>query len=275
MFGLALALATFAPEGGLPPMDLWPKGNPGGWTRDDKEVTETTDFRLIKNISHPTLEFFPAKNAEKGAPTVLVCPGGGYWIVAIDHEGYEIAKRLNEAGIHAAVLKYRLPVEGRDKVRHLPALQDAQRAMRMLRAGAKGYGIDPDKIGIMGFSAGGHLSAVASTELKAQYEATDDVDKQPFRPNFTVLVYPAYLADEGPLVVPVDKTTPPAFLVSTMDDHIPMEGSLAYATALKKAGVPAEVHVYPKGGHGYGLRSKEPGIMGWPELMIAWVLRTA
>ncbi len=266
--------------GGRPILDLWPRGNPGGWTRPDKEVSEfrdDSDFKRIGQVSHPTLEIFRSSTAKKGAPTVLVCPGGGYWIVAIEHEGWEIAERLNKAGIHAAVLKYRIPIREKDNPIHLVPLQDAQRAMRILRARAGELGIGGGKVGIMGFSAGGHLAAVASTATEAAYPREDAIDDVSPTPDFTILGYAAYLTDDGkPLEaagVRVTAKSPPAFLVHAADDHIPVAGSLAYASALGAAKVPVEVHVYPKGGHGYGLRSKEAGLKEWPDLMIAWIRR--
>ncbi|MFZ4507827.1 MAG: alpha/beta hydrolase [Fimbriimonas sp.] len=274
-------LASFAAiDAGRPMYDLWPKGNPGGWTRPDAEKSEkekNAGFLIVSQISHATLEFFPAKNAKPNAPTVLICPGGGYYVVAIEHEGWEIATRLNEAGINAAVLKYRIPVPDRDKVRHLVPLQDAQRAIRLLRSDAAKLKIDPARIGILGFSAGGHLAAVTSTSSADAYPATDDIDKLSAHPAFTLLIYAAYLNVDGEVKlqpeVAVSAKTPPAFIIQTEDDFVPVEGGMAYALACKKAEVPVELHLFPKGGHGYGLRSKEAGIMSWPERAIEWINR--
>jgi acetyl esterase/lipase len=244
------------------------------------EITERDEkagFDLVKNVSKPTLELFLATNAKPHAPTVIVCPGGGYWVEAIEHEGREIAERLNGAGFHAAVLKYRLPNRDVDKPLHKAPLQDAQRAIRLLRSRAGEYKIDPARVGIMGFSAGGHLAAAASNEPSATYARVDAADDQPFKPAFTVLGYPAYLDVGGrpelPSDVRVTKETPPAFVIQTMDDKGLIGSSFAYSIALQRVGVPVELHLFPKGGHGYGLRTKEPGLAGWPDLLIAWLGR--
>lgn len=285
MFGIGLlslfgaAVLAMSSDGQRPVLPLWPDGNPGGWTRTDTESSEVNSDKvlIVKGVSKPTLEIFKAPHAKPGAPTVLVCPGGGYWVLALDHEGWEIAKRLNDAGIHAAVLKYRLPNRDADKPLHGPSLQDAQRALRMLRFHANEYGFEADRIGIMGFSAGGHLSAVTSTTQEATYPAKDAADKLSFLPNFTLLIYPAYLNVPDTLKVApevaVHKGNPPVFIAQTLDDGIPIEGALAYTAACKPAGVSAELHVFPVGGHGYGLHSKEKGIQTWPTLMVDWINR--
>ena len=248
---VVLAASTQIPS--RPVLELWPKGNPDGWTRTDEETTTKSpdaDFLITSAVSHPTLEIFRSKSAKPDAPIVIVCPGGGYYIEAIEHEGWEIATRLNLAGINAAVLKYRIPNRDKDKPLHKVALQDAQRAIRLMRWTAKELGMNPAHVGIMGFSAGGHAAAVTSTTPIDSYAAADDVDKLSARPDFTVLIYPAYLNVEGTMQlsegIAVDKQTPPAFIVQAMDDPIPIEGSLAYAHACHLAGVPAEVHLFPK-----------------------------
>ncbi|MDR3687749.1 MAG: alpha/beta hydrolase [Fimbriimonas sp.] len=263
-----------------PLLTLWPTGNPGGWTRTDQESQEKSadsDFLIVKSVSKPTLEVFRSKSAKPGAPTVLICPGGGYFIEAIEHEGWEIATRLNLAGIHAAVLKYRLPNREQDKPLHKVVLQDTQRALRLLRSHATEYGLTPNRIGIMGFSAGGHAAAVTSTTEGATYLDVDSTDKLDYRPDFTVLIYPAYLNRPDTLdLVPelsVTSHTPSAFIVQAMDDPIPIEGSLAYTHACHVAKVPVELHLFPHGGHGYGLRTHEPGLQTWPDLLIAWLDR--
>jgi acetyl esterase/lipase len=278
--GLCLVMSLFTAQ--MPPrpvFKLWPKGNPTGWTRPDKEEFEHSpngDFMIVKGVSEPTLEIFRSKSAKSNAPTVLICPGGGYFIEAIEHEGWEIATRLNLAGIHAAVLKYRLPNRDQDKPLHKVPLEDAQRALRILRS-SKELGFSPHKIGIMGFSAGGHLAAASSTAEASEYEVQDDADKLDCRPDFTVLIYPAYLDPTEPLKLADELTvtgkTPPVFIVQAMDDNIPIEGSLAYTHACHLAKVPVELHLFPHGGHGYGLRSHEPGLNTWPELLFAWLGR--
>lgn len=261
-----------------PVLDLWPQGNPGGWSRTDTEVTERdpkADFLLVKNVSKPTLELFLTPKAPKNSPTILVCPGGGYWIEAIEHEGWEVAKMLNKAGFNAAVLKYRLPNRDVDKPLNLAPLQDAQRAIRLLRARASEFHLDADRIGILGFSAGGHLAAVTSLKKEGTYPPVDAADSMNARPDFTALIYAAYLNQEGKPELTddlkVDASTPPAFAVLALDDSVPIDSTLAYARACREAHIPMEVHVFPKGGHGYGLRSKETRLKTWPTLLVAWI----
>ncbi len=279
--GLILSLAivgTSFVKPARPLLPLWPMGNPGGWTRSDKEALETPageTYKIVKNVSQPTLELFLAEKARDGAPTVVVCPGGGYWVEAIEHEGWEMAEFLNRAGFNAAVLKYRLPNRDVDKPLCLAPLQDAQRAIRLLRTNAATYHIDPDRIGILGFSAGGHLAAVTSVEKTDAYLPTDAPDQLSARPNFTALIYAAYLDSNGkPELtsdVKVDATTPPAFAVLALDDSVPIESSMAYARACRDAKVPMEIHIFPRGGHGYGLRSHEPRLKTWPDLLVNWI----
>ena len=258
-------------------IDLWPGALPDGWKRSDEEVEEfdkANNWKLVKNVSHPTLQLFPADHPREHAPTVIVFPGGGYWIEAIEHEGVEIAKRLNESGINAAVLKYRLPNRDQDKPLHKAPLQDAQRAIRLVRSLNKGA-----RVGIMGFSAGGHLAAATSTAERATYTDVDAADKGICRPDFAGLIYPAYLDTEGEPKLPADivvkQEAPPAFVVQTMDDKGLVMSSFSYAMACQRAHVPVELHMFARGGHGYGIRSKEPGISTWMDLFIAWLQRTS
>jgi acetyl esterase/lipase len=273
-----MCLAMFAQNSSQPVVNLWPKGNPDGWKRTDAESSDhSPDLLIIKGVSAPTLEVFRSKSAKADAPTVLVLPGGGYLVEAIEHEGWEIAHRLNLAGFHAAVLKYRLPNRDADKPLHKVVVQDAQRALRILRFRAKEFGTTSGKVGIMGFSAGGHASAATSTALSATYEPQDDADKLSALPDFTVLIYPAYLNREGTIDLSegltVGSKTPPVLIVQAMDDPLQIEGALAYTHACHTAKVPVELHLFPKGGHGYGLRTHEPGLKDWPDLLIAWLNR--
>jgi acetyl esterase/lipase len=280
MLSLAIAASIMSPEPASerPIFTLWPKGNPGGWTRDEKEITEPQgDILVTKFVSTPTLEFFAAPNAAPDAPTVIICPGGGYWLLAIEHEGWDMAKMLNQAGIHAAVLKYRLPVPERDKVKHQAAWEDAQRSIRLLRSKAAELKLNPARIGIMGFSAGGHLAAFTSCNPQPSTAPIDEADKQLSNPDFTVLIYSAYLVAEGEkelkTLMDVSEKTPPVFIAHTMDDPLTVNSALAYMAACKEKGVPVEAHIYPKGGHGYGLRSKEPGLRDWPNHLVSWLKR--
>jgi acetyl esterase/lipase len=221
---------------------------------------------------------------------VIVCPGGGYHILAWDLEGTEVAEWLNGLGVHAFVLKYRLPRPG-DKERHAAALEDAQRALSLVRAGAAERGIAPDRIGIMGFSAGGHLAALAADRGSERvYKPADAVDAVPCRADFAALIYPAYLVPDqnapgtAGAVEPAAGSTglsplfrvpaamPPVFLAHAIDDPVPVANSTAYLLAMKARKVPAELHVYPDGGHGYGLRSPL-SVKDWPARMAAWLQR--
>jgi len=263
-----------------PILKLWPKQNPDGWHRTDQEVTEyVTDskYLLVKQVSEPTLEFFPAKGALPNAPTVIICPGGGYFVEAIEHEGWEIAQRLNLAGVHAAVLKYRLPNRDQDKPLHKVVLQDIQRAIRLLRSKASEFGINANRVGLLGFSAGGHAAAITSTTSIPTYDPVDKADLLKFRPDFTALIYPAYLnKPETVQLAPEFKfndQVPGSFIVQAMDDPLSIDGALAWTHLCREHKIPVELHVYPHGGHGYGLRSHEPGLESWPDLLIAWLKR--
>jgi acetyl esterase/lipase len=263
--------SSFPEDRTMTELVLWPGDEK---TPSDEKVRDDDGPKFITSLGRPSLTVYPAASAP-GAPTVLVCPGGGYWGLAIEHEGIEIAERLNKEGIHAAVLKYRLP--GDHPIRHEFALQDAQRALCLLRIHGAEWRINPGRLGIMGFSAGGHLSALTSNTDHLMRKAGDEGDAAFKRPDFTVLIYPAYLSDlpSGPLPkeCPVSAATPPAFLAHTLDDPITHCSSRAYALACQEAGVPAELHLFPSGGHGYGLRTDDPGLKLWPDLLAAWLHR--
>ena len=229
----------------------------------------------LADITNPTIKIFKPKNANGTA--VIVCPGGGYGILAMDLEGTELCTWFNSIGVTAILLKYRVPALP-GKLRYEAPLQDAQRALGLARFNAAKWGIKPDHIGIMGFSAGGHLSAlVSNTYDKRTYQQVDAADEVSCRPDFTILVYPAYLIDEkeeGKLApeIKVTEKTPPAFIMQTEDDPINVENALYYYLALKKAKAPAEMHLYPKGGHGYGIRNKTGGTAAYPQLIEKWLV---
>jgi acetyl esterase/lipase len=266
------------------PIPLWP-GVPPGDGADIGEEKDTTKpgqdpagktIIRLGNVSKPTIQIFkPAKEKDTGA-AVVVCPGGGYYILAMDLEGTEVCKWLNSVGVTAVLLKYRVPVR-KDRPRYAAPLQDAQRALGMTRWHAKEWGIDPTRIGILGFSAGGHLSAAASTNYENRaYPVVDQMDKESCRPDFTVLIYPAYLTEPATSLtlapeLKVTSQTPPAFIAMTQDDPIRVETAIGYALALKDAKVPFELHVYPKGGHGYGLRPTESKVTTWPARVAEWM----
>jgi acetyl esterase/lipase len=280
----ALALVATAAEPAAWP--LWPSRAPGE-TKDLPAEADTTKPQdkliagrpLIRlgNVSAPTLTFYPAPTGNNTGTTVLVCPGGGYNILALDLEGTEVCTWLNSIGVNAALLKYRVPRRaGLEK--SLPPLQDAQRALGLLRSRASELKIDPARLGVLGFSAGGHLAAVLSNNHTTRtYAAIDAADAASCRPDFTVLIYPAYLTvkeqnDAVAPELPVSATnTPPTFLAMTQDDNVRVETGLFYYLALKNAKVPAEMHLYPKGGHGYGLRRTDKDVTTWPDRVADWM----
>jgi acetyl esterase/lipase len=229
---------------------------------------------------------YPAKGKNTGA-AVLVFPGGGYEVLAIDLEGTEVCDWLNSRGIACVLLKYRVPHTGpqyNEKCRcqikpKAMALEDAQRTMGLVRLHAAEYRIDPHKVGVLGFSAGGHLVADISTHFdKRVYAAVDAADKESCRPDFAVMLYPGHLWIGSNYAlnpsVPVTRQTPPTFLVQAENDPVDTVGnSLVYYIALQKAGVPAEMHLFAEGKHAFGLRRTKNPITRWPELMEGW-LRT-
>jgi len=293
----SLAFAEeWRPAPGLEQIPLWPAGKiPDvmaihGPENDLSEVTDKLvagePWLWVENVANPTMTVYPAKGVNTGA-AVMVFPGGGYWGLAIDLEGTEICDWLTSRGVTCILLKYRVPGGYPDSPRAGPyprspvALQDAQRAMGMVRSRAPEWGIDPNKIGVIGFSAGGHLVTATSTYLERVYERVDEIDKVSCRPDFAIAVYPGHLSyvDESPLKLRppmrVTKNTPPTFLLHAQDDEVdPVEYSLAYYLALREAGVPVEMHLYPEGGHAFGLRPDQAAITTeWPRLVERW-LRT-
>lgn len=250
-------------------MALWPD-RPLTATSNSDEAH--TNIIRIKTVDAPCLELYKSKTAPAEAPAVVIYPGGGYSILAYDLEGTEIATWLNSIGIHAIVVKYTVPGNKR-----LEALQDAQRSMSIVRSKAKEWGIAANKIGVLGFSAGGHLTANISTNYKERkYKEIDAVDKVSCRPDFSVLVYPAYLYEKDDKTIlakniPVDANTPPAFIVQTLDDRRLIDSAFNYARALKDAKVDAELHLYARGGHGYGMRPSDKPVSKWTELCGKWL----
>ncbi len=263
-------------------LDVWPGDVPGeeGGLGEEKVLPQKEGQKEVvrlTNVTRPTLTVYrPDKKKDTGA-AVVICPGGGYHILAMDLEGEEVAAWLNSIGATGIVLKYRVPAR-KGQPRHLAPLQDAQRAVSLVRSKAKQLGIDPKRIGILGFSAGGHLAAAAATNHdRRHYEPVDDADEVSCRPDFVVLVYPAYLAKDGELSpeIRVDEKTPPVFFAHAGDDRISPENSIAMYLALRKAGVPAELHVYGSGGHGFGLRPSEHPCSTWPDRCAAWMEKAA
>ncbi|MBA4852264.1 alpha/beta hydrolase [Emticicia sp. BO119] len=267
---------------------------PGSTGKQVPEDAKTTDgITRVRDVTQPALIVYPAKKKTSDA-TVIICPGGGYSILAIDHEGHDIAKWFNAHGMTAFVLKYRLPQEDLFDNDEIRPLQDAQQAIRLIRKNAAKYGVAPDKIGIMGFSAGGHLASTASTHFNTQVGEITDPSVS-VRPDFSLLIYPVisfndrigHLGSRDNLIgknPPVDKIelysndkqvtkdTPPTFLVSTTDDWVQPENSIAYFLACKKNKVPVEMHIYEKGGHGYGLKKQNRGpVETWAFRLEDWL----
>ncbi len=283
---LALAVTTAASISAIEPTDvlpLWPGKAPGAQIKGEEVDTTTPKMnkvagkRLIRlaNVSKPTISFYPAPKKNNTGAAVVICPGGGYHILALDLEGTEVAEWFNRIGVNAIVLKYRVPT-GRLKVKWETPLMDAQRAMGLVRSNAKDWGIDPKRIGILGFSAGGNLAGLTSTRFDERaYEAIDDVDRTSARPDFAALIYPAWLNKKGTVElenhVPVTAKTPPVFFAHAADDRIECEASVAFFLELKRHKVPAELHVYNSGGHGYGLRRTEFPVTSWPDRLQAWL----
>jgi len=229
----------------------------------------------LGNVSTPTLTFYPAKVKNTGA-AVVVFPGGGYNILAIDLEGTEVCDWLNHAGVNCVLLKYRVPFTG-PYPKSSAALQDAQRAVGLVRQHAAEWKIDPKRVGVLGFSAGGHLAAALSTHFDQRlYDPIDAADKLSCRPDFAVVVYPGYLAWSEKNYAPnadINPTaqTPPTFIVQAEDDPVHVENAVVYFLALKNAKVPAELHIYAEGGHGYGLRKTKLPVTYWPGLVEGWL----
>jgi acetyl esterase/lipase len=255
-------------------LNLWPGKAPGDPESLAPEKVEPADVAKktvmkISNVSVPQLAvYLPAKEKASGG-FVLVAPGGGYSILAYEHEGTDVAKWLNDLGIAAGVLKYRVPKRKDVSPEYQPMLQDAQRALGLVRSKAKDWNVDDHKIGMLGFSAGGHLTAAASIMYsKRMYEMIDDADKLSCKPDFAVLIYPGGLVEKDTEILKpefvVTKETPPMFFVHASNDS--SENSIALYRALKKASVPAELHLYASGGHGFGLKKND-----WPKRCEEWL----
>ncbi|MGA3372045.1 MAG: alpha/beta hydrolase [Terracidiphilus sp.] len=288
----ASSLTLAAQPSGWPPppghltLPLWPGVAPGAPANPPAEADTTTakdnliagrTLVRLGNVSAPTLTLYTPKSNNSGA-AVVVFPGGGYRILAIDLEGTEVCDWLNSAGITCVLLKYRVPGTGPYPTSSA-ALQDAQRALGLVRAHAAEWKIDPNRIGVLGFSAGAHLAAALSTHFdKRLYDSIDAADQLSCRPDFAVIVYPGYLAladkdfAPNPDINPT-AATPPQFIVQAEDDPVHVENALVYFRQLKNAKVPAELHIYAQGGHGYGLRRTALAVTSWPELVETW-LRT-
>ncbi len=266
---------------------LWPNGNPEPSTITGPEIDPTTDANRmyagkattrIKNVSQPSITIFPADAAKNSGAAVLVLPGGGYDHLTWNLEGSEICEWLNSIGITGVLVKYRVPEKG-----HFPEnpedMEDAQQAIRLTRSHAAEWKIDPNKVGVIGFSAGGNLAVLMSThpEYKSPNVPASNVPASTVdaRPNFQMLLYPAGLLGQDGKVSPTFQPTaqiPPTFIVIAENDHTAhVETALVYYQALKDAKIPAELHIYTQGGHGFGSRPTDLPISHWPSIAATWL----
>ena len=285
--GLCAAFASLGPVAspGANPVRIWPgaaPGEKGGLGREadtskaDSDLVAGRPVVRLGNVTDPTIEVYRAPAAANTGAAVLVCPGGGFYILALDLEGTEVCEWLNSVGVNAILLKYRVPRrEGRPPL--AAPLEDAQRAMGIVRSRAREWGIDPARIGALGFSAGGNLvAALSAGNGSRSYARVDAFDDVSCLPDFQVLVYPAYLVTEKGSApnpdVAVTARTPPTFITMAADDPLVDPAQvLAYAAQLAKAKVPVELHLYPTGGHGYGMRPTANPVTTWPHRAADWM----
>ena len=276
---------AWQPAPGHTTLNIWPHAAPGAPPNAPAEMDMTTakdnlisgkPLIRLGNVSVPTLTVYsPATNKNAGA-AIVVFPGGAYRILAIDLEGTEVCDWLTASGITCVLLKYRVPDTG-PYPKSAAALQDAQRAVGIVRSRAAEWHIDPKRIGVLGFSAGAHLAAALSTHFdKRLYDSVDAADNLSCRPDFAVIVYPGYLAIaernfEANAEIHPTEQTPPSFIVQAEDDPVHIENATVYFLALKNAKIPVELHIYAQGGHGYGLRRTELPVTGWPKLVETWL----
>jgi acetyl esterase/lipase len=307
--GLSAQTPGWQPSPGHTQVPIWPGAVPDAQPVAGPEATTTESDSLVAGrpwisigkVSRPTMTVYSPKGNNTGV-AVVVFPGGGYWVLAIDLEGTEVCDWLTSKGITCVLLKYRVPGNGLfprsgPYPRSPMALEDAQRAIRLVRFHAAEWHIDPHKVGVLGFSAGGHLSVATSIYFdKRLYPAVDQADKQSCRPDFAVVLYPGHLTvgaakwdarvgaknpsgHEDAVKhfglnpdIHVTRQTPPTFLIQDEDDPVDsVENSLVYYAALKKAGVPVEMHLYAQGGHAFGLRPTKFPVTNWPRLVETWL----
>ncbi len=275
---LLAAVPSLAQQRTLP---LWPNGTPEPSRVVGPEIDPTTDrdrmilgktSTRVTNISKPSLTLFPAPAGKNNGAAAVVFPGGGYSLLADLHEGVEVCQWLNSLGMTCLMVKYRVPEPGRFP-ENVEDLEDAQQAMRITHEHAAEWGIDQSKIGVVGFSAGAHLAVVLSTHPDDHSNPKAPGPTGAERPAFQMIVYPAYTTENGKVVEAVKPTAnvPPTFLVQAEDDGVKVESSVLYFLALKNAKVPAEMHIYAEGGHGYGLRATALPIGVWPSLAEKWL----
>jgi acetyl esterase/lipase len=281
---------VWEPPSGLLQVPIWPNGAPdmpkishAAETTFEVKKVPGRNYIGVADVTTPTMTIFPPKGQNTGA-SILVFPGGGFRILAVDIEGTEICDWISAKGMTCVLLKYRVPKSNhywdKDCKCHITptvplALQDAQRAIRLVRAAAKELHLDPDRIGVIGFSAGGYLVAQTSNIFESTYRPVDAADGLSSRPDFAIALYPGHLCRSGGTLDPsikITKQTPPTFLLQTWDDPVDeICNSTVYARALDSAGVPAEVHLFAKGGHAFGLRRSTHPVSSWPSLVENWL----
>ncbi|HEV3386944.1 MAG TPA: alpha/beta hydrolase [Gemmata sp.] len=277
---LTLALAFSGRSAEPSVIKLWP-GKAPGETKDigpEKLIEPKPGQREVKrvsDVSEPTIAIYSPPKDKNTKVAVVVAPGGGYSILAIEHEGTQVCEWLNTLGVTAILLKYRVPLREKQMPENLAALQDAQRAISLVRSKHSDLGIDPRKVGMLGFSAGGNLTVSTCLAGKRDYDTIDKTDEvYSCEPNFAVLIYPAFLVEkDGELKAEfkVKKDSPPMFFAHSTDDPITSENSVALYRSLKKNGVPAELHLYATGGHGYGISKVPHPCASWPDRAADWM----
>ncbi len=282
----SLFVAHVAAENPDHVLNVWPNEPPGEVmdVGPEQDTTKDTDNliagrRIIKlgNVKTPQAHvYLPPENVRTGA-SVVICPGGGFNILAWDLEGTEVAQWLNTHGVAAIVLKYRVPTRSQNP-RWLAPAQDAQRTVSLVRQHASEWKLDTEKVAILGFSAGGMTAVKATLAPERLYEAVDAAETQPFKANRMILIYAAGLPNSGDDFTDgqdtIDDSTPPVFMAHAFDDFVPVKGTAHMLLALKEAGVPSELHVYDAGGHGYGLRQRSDlPVTTWTDPCEAWLRR--
>lgn len=293
---LSLSTTSFSQTSGVQFVSVWGNKIPNSQKSDSKEQVETKNYKWVTHVQEPEIEvYLPTQRIATGTG-VLICPGGGYAGLAYDWEGTDMAKWLNSKGIAAFVLKYRLPGDASVKTSNLAPLQDAQRAMRLIKSKKEEYHLKDGQIGVMGFSAGGHLASTLGTQFDRNlYDALDETDKLSARPDFMVLIYPVISMKEGithqgskdnllgknpdtKLVeqycndMQVTDNTPPTFLLHANDDGaVPVKNSLLMYEALMAHKVPVEMHILPKGGHGFAFGNWDMSLKNWTLLCETWL----
>lgn len=295
-----LILLTLYPVYGQEVFELWSHEIPNSKFSDENELKEMSEVGVLRveNVKTPTITYYPASKELSTGQAIIICPGGGYFIEAMNIEGTDVAEWLNSIGVSAFVLKYRLPKSKNVVVGYKAPLQDLQRAVRLVRSNSEAYGISPNSIGVMGFSAGGHLAATGTTRFDSGDSlAIDPVGKYSCRPDFSILLYPvitfkepfAHIGSRDNLLgeyrtsklqdyfsneLHVNKNTPPTLLFHCSDDSaVPVQNSLLFYEALLNNGIDTELHIYNRGGHGFGLGKPESNVITWKNLCANWLLK--